>query len=277
MALRPIPEWVLCCTLIFVLADHAEANRPFVTDDAAIYDQGQVGIETWLETAREEEGWVPAYGLEIAVVPTEWLELNAAGVIGRDPAGTITLSNPQVEAKTLFWQPVDNGLPGVALAAGYYFKAGKGVLFTDEPSAYVLVPVTASFADGDVVVHGNLGVLASWTENWRTRPQWGLGVEVPFFLTDTQFIAEVFSGDIDEAETPTGVQVGAKWEVGEVAVLDFGVMVASHAEDARNAHSHRHLEWTVHFGLTYAFDVFTPGGRKGDPDGAPGLFPRMGR
>lgn len=152
---------------------HAQAARPFVTDDARVVDPGGCQIETFAKRQRrldEREFWfLPAcnpWGRVEFTLGRSWVDGSAPG----DSRFNL------MQAKTLLKALQTNG-------SGYAFTVGAArVTPFAGPHAtnpYVNGIGSFSFADDKVVVHANLGAIAD-RQAAMTRATWGLGAEIQF-------------------------------------------------------------------------------------------------
>lgn len=253
----------------FLLPDRALAVRPFVTDDARVADLGQVEGETWLELSRPGGRVLPVYNVLLNVEVLNWLEVSLAGGVGWDVDDRLTLPNPGVQSKILFVRPESDRYPGVAFAAGALFPLGRGSASSDVTAFYAVAPLTLALFDDDLQVHANLGWLFARLPGGSVehRPFWGVGADVALFRSDFHAVAETFAGDPSDPLGPKiAFQVGARWLPSDYINVDLAVGAAPKIGPATG------LDPSVQIGLRFLIDAFTPGGRPGNPDGAPGLF-----
>lgn len=155
------------CVLALLACGPARAGRPMVTDDASIVAPGDCQVESWKQhTAAQNEFWtVPAcnpYGKwELSagagrIFPTDGTQRYAAGV---------------VQAKTLF-RPLTANSWGIGLTVADLFRGGTPV-----GDVSVLVPLSLSLMDDQVLVHVNAGLLREGLSAHRTGGQWAGGAE----------------------------------------------------------------------------------------------------
>jgi hypothetical protein len=155
--------------LLFTYAA-AQATRPMVVDDAAITSAGNCQIESWTQrTSGQTEYWtMPACNVAKA-----WELAAGLGRISTDGYGTAYRSGV-VQAKTVFRSLKKNDW-GVGLTIAGQFRQGSG--FDGDLS--VLVPVSLSLLNDQVLVHANAGWLrahASGQQNafWATGAEWAV-------------------------------------------------------------------------------------------------------
>jgi hypothetical protein len=270
----PSIAFVLVTVVIAGLcAGPALAVRPFVTDDARIADRGQIEAETWLTVTPTSGSAEVIYNVLLNVVPNDWIEIAASGGIGYDPEESTSVANPALQGKVLFWQPPGAFHPGLALAAGVVLPYGRGGAYRDAIGSYVVAPATLSFFRDDLFIHGNLGVTMASDVNHPlfARVFWGIGTDAALWRSDWRVIAEAFAGDPFDALGPSYAgQAGFRWLINDHVNVDLSMILAPEIDERRR--NTGRVDWGAQLGLRVLFDVFTPGGRPGDPAGAPGLF-----
>jgi hypothetical protein len=145
----------------------AWATRPMVVDDAAITSPGNCQVESWTQRmpGRTEYWAVPACN-----VTGTW-ELAVGG-------GRVELDGPRsafhggvVQAKTVFHTMQKNGW-GIGLTIADQFQEGAGL----SGDLSVLLPVSLSFLNDQILVHANVGWLHSHAGG-RSDGFWALGTE----------------------------------------------------------------------------------------------------
>lgn len=163
-------------------ANAAEAARPMVTDDARIVDAKACQLESWVRRNQDStEAWaLPACNF------TGNLELTLGGALTRE-AGQTRTTDVQLQGKTLLKALDSNGW-GIGFAAGTVRHP-----HADSRDWYAYVPVSVSFRDDTVIVHGNAGWLRDG-EARQHRLTWGLGTEARLGER-TWLIAEAFGQD----------------------------------------------------------------------------------
>lgn len=185
--------------LLSLLLSPAWAARPFVTDDARLTTAGSCQLESWLRIYPDSrEFWaLPACN------PGGDLELTVGG--GHVSVSGGNASNDYVlQAKTLVRVLERNGW-GWGIAAGTVrhpeVNPGPNLL----GNTYAYIPLSVSFLDDAVVVHGNLGWLRDRASR-RSNLTWGLGGEFQL-VPRMAAIAEAFG---DNRGDPY-LQVGARF------------------------------------------------------------------
>lgn len=256
----------------------AHAVRPFVTDDARIIDVGQVEFESWLETTRADRQWDPAPGINIigGTSVNEWLEILAGSGIGNSRNGGSSVVNPMLQGKVLLRKAEVNGQAGHAFSIGKTFNRGHGSMHDDGSVIAAIGMTSFRLKDDDIQIHLNYG----WRQDnergfsKRTRPYWGIGADIQTPIEDIRFVAEVFAGDPLVLNAPRhAVQTGFRWMKSDYVQMDitFGAEPRTDRPIGRFGASGGY-DFTAQLGLRMLFDVFTPDGRAGRPDGADGLF-----
>lgn len=202
------------------------------------------------------------------------MEILAGSGIGFDSNREMTVLNPVITPKILFWEAAEDGTPGLALAVGVTLPFGTGELYEPATGFYAFAPITTRLFNDGLMVHGNIGARGAYLpgEGTTLRPYWGLGIEAAVFGHDLpHLVLEAYSGDPFEALGPSiAAQGGFRWLASDYVNVDltFGGQPELHGPG---------LEIWGQIGLRLLFDAFTPGGRKGDPMGAPGAFPVPGK
>ena len=146
------------------------AARPFVTDDARLTTGGSCQLESWMRVyPNSNELWaLPACN------PTGNLEFTFGGGIAK-PQGEQTTNDYVLQAKTLI-RPLETNGWGWGFAVGTIrhpaINPGPNML----GNTYVYIPLSLSFNDDKVVVHGNLGWLKDKASSLESAT-WGIGGE----------------------------------------------------------------------------------------------------
>lgn len=148
----------------------AQATRPMVVDDAAISSPGNCQVESWTQrTSGQNEYWaMPACN-----VAGTWELAAGLGRIGPDGAGAAYRSGV-VQAKTVF-RPLEKNDWGIGLTIANQFRQGSGM----NGDLSVLVPVSLSLLDDQVLVHANTGWLRAHASGqqdgfWATGAEWAV-------------------------------------------------------------------------------------------------------
>ena len=156
-------------TALFACAS-AQATRPMVVDDAAITSPGNCQIESWTQrTSAQTEYWaMPACN-----VAGTWELAAGAGRIGPVGPGEAYRSGV-VQAKTVF-RPLEKNGWGIGLTIASQFRQGSGI----DGDLSVLVPVSLSLLDDQVLVHVNAGWLRAHVSGqkdgfWATGAEWAV-------------------------------------------------------------------------------------------------------
>lgn len=159
------------------------AGHPMIVDDASIVDDKACQIESWMDRNSESATfWIlPACNF------TGNLELTVGGA-WTHKAGSTRNSQVELQGKTIFKSLVTNGW-GLGLTAGALWHPRD----TSNHRAYELyayLPVSFSFKDDRVYVHGNLG----WNRDSAKQAnhlQWGVATEAEV-IKPLYLFAEVF-------------------------------------------------------------------------------------
>jgi hypothetical protein len=273
------PFWciaVIVAGLLLLVIPNAKAARPFVTDTASIIDRGQVDVQSWLLATRTGGEWSPgpAFNVQFATSMSDWLGITTGSAVGRGADGQLGFSNPLIQTKVLFRPAEENGSPGFAVATGVTFDAGRGDL-RDEGSGFYLTGITSwSFYDDWLALHVNYGPRMERARGGSRRidPFWGVGLDVGTFDEDIRFHIEAYAGDPLEINSPQyASQFGFRWRPSDYTTIDLSFGLQPEMDEQRRTTGS--LEVWGQLGLRMVFDVFTRGGKPGDPDGAPGMFP----
>ena len=263
---------------IALLPQNAHAVRPFVTDDARIIDVGQIEVESWLEVGHADSTWNPAPAVNFMAGATvnDWLEIIVGSGVARGGNGKFAMPNPVLQPKLLLMAAEKNGRPGFALGAGATFDAGVGDLHHRGNSAYLIGMTTWRLYDDWLMTHINYGARMDKSRNdsAKYRPYWGIGLDAGLIKEEIRLIVEAYAGDPLDLHAPkTAAQMGFRWLASDYVNLDLtvGVQPELH-EHTRNRTGSAEVWGQI--GLRLLFDAFTPGGRRGDPMGARGMFVR---
>jgi hypothetical protein len=272
-ALRP--GWIAAAAAAAVITSHpAHAVRPFVTDDARIIDVGQVETENWFETVRADGKFDPAPGFNTVwgTSLTEWFEVLAGAGGGRNRGGGTTFVNPVIIGKVLLNAAEEGGKAGNAFSVSRTFDRGRGSMY-DEGHVTALVGMTTwRFHDDAVNLHTNYGMRWDRGEDKQTRSRvyWGIGADIKTPVDKLQFVIETFAGDPFVVDAPKyAMQTGFRWMQSDYVQFDVTFGMEPAMEDRRRSGGY---ERSAQLGIRLLFDAFTPGGRKGNPEGARGLF-----
>jgi hypothetical protein len=253
----------------------ALAVRPFVTDDARIIARGQLETENWLDLSRAHRRWGASFNVMGGVTVNEWSEIIIGGSAIFDGPGHIGLGNPVIQPKFLLVRAEDDGVPGLALAAGVTLPIGVGPVYETATGMYLIAPVTSRLFDDWLMVHVNLGFTAAVyaDRSGSIAPYWGVGFDLGVGVQEVRLVGEAYAGDPLEPFGPdVAVQAGVRWLSSDYVNLDltFGGMPEL---DAGGTPTGRPVIWGQ-VGVRLLFDLFTTEGRPGDPMGARGLFKR---
>lgn len=246
--------------LALMLAPEAQANRPFFTDDAGVAEQGEMELHLWTEltprASSDDLLLAPLSNGQISLGIAPAMEISIAAGLGLDAASELTLINPLLEWKGVFFHPEAGRTPGMALAVGVLPPLGFGSEATDGTAFYVNAPFT--FVSGDsLAVHVNAGWVMGFDSAGFNSGNLlaGLGVEYAHGGGDVAVIGEVFAGDGADPQAGFGAsalaQLGVRWEVSESIILDAGVVGT------------RDLDWMAQLGMVFLFDLFGTGESEG--------------
>lgn len=261
--------------LLLSAASSAFAVRPFITDDARIIDVGQVEMESWLETTRTGGLWEPAPGLNaiVGTTFTEWLEVLAGSGIGRNQGGGRASANPVLIGKFLLQQSTAEGRPGHAFSIQHTFDEGSGSMYDAGRVSSLVGMTTFRLRNDALYLHLNYGVRSDRTPQTgrRDRIYWGIGAEAKTPIDKLDFVVEAFAGDPFIPDAPRyAMQTGLRYLRSDHLQFDFTLGV----DPKRDAFGRTGggAEFTAQLGMRMVFDFLTPGGRRGNPEGARGLF-----
>ena len=182
-------------TMFALFAPDAKAARPLITDDARVVDAKSCQVESWVRRERSHtEVWaLPGcnFGGDI--------ELTLGGQAREDSDSPRQLV---VQAKALL-KPLETNGWGAALTLGHVRHSGinGGKVLRD---FYLNVPLSKSFFDDKLVVHGNLGWLREG-ETSKDRTTWGLGTETQM-NSRIYLVAEAFGQLSRESQYQVGLR-----------------------------------------------------------------------
>ncbi len=161
---------LLLC-LPFLLAQHAFAARPFVTDDARLTNAGSCQLEAWTRLYQHsQELWaLPACN------PWGNFELTFGGSLAKVDAQSATLDSA-IQAKTLFKALKTNDW-GIGMALGRISHGDLNPGPNQYGNTYGYIPASVSLLDDDVILHANIGVLHD-KQSKQNNMTWGLGSEI---------------------------------------------------------------------------------------------------
>jgi hypothetical protein len=168
-----------------------------------------------------------------------------------------------------------DGRPGFAMGAGTTFDTGRGDLHDPGMSSYLIGMTTWRRFDDWLQIHVNYGPRMDKARGGsiRIRPYWGIGFDIGTFSKDIRFIIESFAGDPLIFESPKYAgQFGFRWLVSNYVNLDLTFGLEPELDEHRRTTGS--IETTAQLGIRLLFDAYTPGGIRGDPMGAQGMFPR---
>ncbi len=265
----------LCLICLATFSNAVYAVRPFVTDDARIVDYGQIETEGWIETTRLKGNWDPAPALNAigSTTVNDWLQILVGAGTGLDREGQTGISNPVLSAKVLLKAATEQGDPGYALSYTSTFDSGHGS-FQERGKVQSLVGMsTYRLWEDKLNIHINLGTRTDKERMGvtRTRPLWGVGVDIEAFSPKTRFVAELFSGDPLSLNAPRyATQFGVRYLYSDYLQMDVIAGAQPALDDRLNRTGH--YETTLQLGLRLLFDVFTHHEKPGNPNGARGMF-----
>lgn len=256
-------------------SSHVHAVRPFVTDDARIVDYGQIETETWIESTRANGEWNPAPAINAigSTSVNNWLQILVGTGSGFDRDGNSGISNPLLSAKVLLKAATEGVSPGYALSYTSTFDNGRGSFQEHGKVQSIVGMSTYRLLEDRLNIHINLGLRTDQERNHasRTRPLWGLGVDVETFSPKNRFVAEVFSGDPLTLNSPRyATQFGMRYLYSDYIQMD--AIAGLEPELDKRLNRTGSYATTLQFGLRLLFDAFTKDGKPGNPNGALGIF-----
>lgn len=257
----------------FLLPSLLFAVRPFVTDDARIIDYGQVEFEAWSEFTRDSEGnRANAQHIMGGVTLNNWFQIISGAGIGKDVEGQTTMTDFIFQPKILFKDAKEDGTPGLALLTGLKLPTGHGDLSDSATGAFIIGVLTTRLLDDWVLLHINTGIRSAFLNgNRKDNFQWGVGADIGVIHQDFRYIAELFSGDPFETDTPKiAAQTGFRYLYSDY--LNFDITAGAAPEDHHRRDFSGDNEYLVQFGVRVLFDAFTKEGQKSRPWGPTGLY-----
>jgi hypothetical protein len=246
-----------------------------VTDDARIVDAGQIETESWIETTSTNGKWNPALAINAigSTSVNDWLQSLVGTGSGLDGHGNSGISNPLLSAKILFKAATDDGETGYALSYTSTLDSGRGAFQEPGKVQSIVGMSTYRLLEDRINIHINLGLRTDKERSQasRTRPLWGLGVDIESFSPKVRLVAEVFSGDPITLNAPRyAAQMGTRYLHSDYIQMDF-IAGAEPVLDNRLNRTGSYAT-TLQFGLRLLFDAFTKDGKPGNPNGAKGMF-----
>ena len=181
----------LCALFLSAVSTQAYAARPLVTDDARLTNAHSCQLESWTRMYQGgQELWaMPACNLG------ENLEVTLGGGSYHNRTEDYHTEDWVGQVKTLF-KPLTSKSWGWGLAEGRVMHPNIQPGPNQMGHSYFYLPLSLSFADDDVVIHINAGLLHDQQQNRNKRT---LGIGSEFQLgTRVRGIAEVF-GDHTQA------------------------------------------------------------------------------
>jgi hypothetical protein len=207
--------------ICLALTPTAHAIRPFITDDARVVGRGLAQLETWAQL----DAALLQQNLLVALGPTPWLEVTLGVQHGVAlEGGRYGLAGPLAQAKALLFPPVDQGRPGVAIAAGLLAPVGFGALTPPSPGGFGFLIATASLLEERVLLHLNLGLTG--LAHAGVSPTAGVGAQVRV-VAGLHAVGEVVYGDpyAPLLRAPAG-QLGFRYVFSDEVQLDGTVAAA---------------------------------------------------
>lgn len=266
-------QYIICS--LFFFSSHANAVRPFVTDDARIVDYGQIETEIWIESTRANGEWNPTPAINAigSTSVNDWLQILLGSGTGLDRDGSSGISNPLLSAKVLIKAASEDGAPGYALSYTSTFDSGRGSFQEPGKVQSIIGMSTYRLLDDRLNIHINFGLRADQEQNQATRNRslWGLGIDVEAFSPKTRFVAEVFSGDPLTLNAPRyATQFGMRYLYSDYTQMDFIAGLEPELDNRLNRTGD--YATTLQFGMRLLFDAFTKDGKPGNTNGAKGIF-----
>lgn len=205
----------------------------------------------------------------------EWFELLAGAGVGNDREGGSTVGNPVVIGKVLLRRAEEGGAPGLAFSGSTTFDTGRGSMYDPGRVSSYFGMATYRLFEDSVHLHTNLGWrFDKGPDNvTRDRVYWGIGADIKTPKDKLQFVIEAFAGDPFIVNAPKyAMQTGFRWM--ESDYLQMDLTFGFEPELDANLRREGGYEKSIQLGIRLLFDAFTPGGRRGNPEGARGLFGR---
>lgn len=191
--------WLIAAA-ISLGAPAAQAARPMATDDAAITEEGQCGLQAWGEWSRRgHEGWLLPTCTLLAPV-----EVTAGGARHEGDGGSYALAS--IQLKALLREPAP-GRWGTALSLGWD-RSVHADYAADRVDARALTSMASYRAPNDgFLVHLNLGVRHDRVSA-DTQATWGAAFERAIAARFGQFV-EAFG----ESHSPATLQAGLRYDL----------------------------------------------------------------
>lgn len=157
--------------MLLLITTQALAARPFVTDDARLTTAGSCQLESW---SRHYQHSIELWALP-ACNPFGNFEITAGAALSRYD-GVQKNHDYLLQAKTLF-KPLETNGWGIGFALGTV----KHPDITPGPNqfgnTYAYIPYSVSFADDQLIMHVNVGMLHDKASN-QNHTTWGIGSEI---------------------------------------------------------------------------------------------------
>ena len=189
-----LPKAFLVATLLLIAA-HAQAARPLITDDARVVDAKSCQVESWV---RRDHSHTEVWALPGCNFGGD-LELTLGGQARDDGDSPRQLV---VQAKKLL-KPLETNGWGAAITLGHVRHSGinGGKVLRD---FYVNAPLSKSLLDDKLVVHANIGWLRDG-ETSKDRTTWGVGTETQL-NSRVYMVAEAFGQLSRESQYQVGLR-----------------------------------------------------------------------
>jgi len=210
--------------LSLVSPQQAMAVRPFVTDDARVVGSKLFLLETSL---KGNNGVLQNLNL-LAYGPNDKLELTVGFVDGFTTKGydrhRLSIGGVLGQAKYLFTEGTENGMPGVAFVTGFGAPYGTNSFKAESWTNFGYLAITEALGKNEqVLIHANVGVNYTKSDDkYRTSATWGLGTQVRV-IGGLHFVGEVFHGDPYAGDSGWAFQTGVRYFVSERVQLDATV------------------------------------------------------
>jgi hypothetical protein len=250
---------ILLFFILFIFPHRAHAIRPFVTEEARTADTFQFDAAAWIKGTHSNFKDSIGQFLFVGVGLTDWLQISGASGRGYDfNNGEQTVSNPSIQGKLLFWDPFQNGIPGLALIAGVNLRTGRGdAYYDDATSYYYLTSLTSRFFDDWLEISANLGkrYVNERYQSTFEKNYWAISGNVGVFNKDYRLILEAFSGDPYHALVPSVTyQAGGRYHFSETVQFDllFGIQSEFDKDRIRTG---RRETWST-LGIRVLFEPF---------------------
>ena len=213
--------------LTMLAMSHVSAERPFITDDAALSGFRRSELASWIFASKTgTEFWHSAnLGL------TNWAELTIAGTWGRskyefngETFREFSYTLPLLQAKFLIRGYEPNGLPGVGVAVGADMPWGKGAFVSNGYGAFGTVLLTQCFGmNENLLIHAQAG--GTYLKEKESKEQrlglvFGIGAQVKVYR-GFHLIGEIVNGDPYEHGAGSMYQLGIRQFVSDHLQLDL--------------------------------------------------------